>query len=62
MLIVEKSYELFDYVGGDLFVDQYWNTFFNFWKITVEYLTKFTNASCGNILLNFNDFTTTRIF
>ena len=28
MLIVEKSYELFDYVGGDLFVDQYWNTFF----------------------------------
>jgi hypothetical protein len=31
-------------------------------KMTVEYLTKFTDASYEIFLLNFNDFTITKIF
>ena len=38
-------------VGGDLLLISIEIRFFNFWKITVGYLTKFTNASYENILL-----------
>ena len=39
-------------------VDQYLMRFFRLLKkMTVEYFTKFTNASYERILFNFNDFT-----
>jgi len=47
--MIEKSYDLLGCDRGRLIVDQYWNTFLNFWKITFEYLTKFTDASYENI-------------
>ena len=43
-------------------VDQYLMRFFRLLKkITVEYFTKFTNASYERILFNFNDFTITKM-
>ena len=43
-------------------VDQYLMRFFRLLKkMTVEYFTKFTNASYERILFNFNDFTITKM-
>ena len=63
MLIIEKILRfIFVWYMGKLIVDQYWNTFLNFWKkLQMNILRNSLMLHIKVFLFNFNDFTITKM-